>query len=344
MPIVFDSIDDPYGLRQAGSVLGKALMERNLERLRNTRQIESEDRLNQRQVDLENRSQQRKIDDEQRQIAQQLSQNQKLAPYLGQLGHLMGLDQDEVQNLSQALNAGANIDIESFLKNAATAKLQKQQIEATTAGRKRPSIFGATMQKEAVNIVNNAAKVFQLGDDIKRLRELAPNFEGPAGYAHNYFGSKGAAEFNALGLTIMEPVLKIFNPVGALPQQKIQLVKDSFAVKASDTMDQIEGKLNAAERFQKMAQEKANKISELVEEYGGFEEIPDSAWVKYQKDSEKEIDNIIKESRSNSSQSNSNVGSSVDKLPAAKGMEGAEYQDDKGNVYRSNGVKWEKVK
>ncbi len=44
MPITFQSIDDPLGIRGAGSILGQALAQRNLEQLQNRRQLEKEQR------------------------------------------------------------------------------------------------------------------------------------------------------------------------------------------------------------------------------------------------------------------------------------------------------------
>lgn len=61
MPITFESIQDPYGIRSAGTVLGQALMQRNQEQLQNQRQLELEQRGLQNQLGLETRAEERDI-------------------------------------------------------------------------------------------------------------------------------------------------------------------------------------------------------------------------------------------------------------------------------------------
>lgn len=55
MPITFESIKDPYGIRNAGSVLGQAMMQKSQEELQNQRQLELEQRGEQRGINKENR-------------------------------------------------------------------------------------------------------------------------------------------------------------------------------------------------------------------------------------------------------------------------------------------------
>lgn len=56
MPITFQSIDDPFGIRAGGSALGQALMQKNMERLQNQRQLEAEERQAQRMQEAEQRA------------------------------------------------------------------------------------------------------------------------------------------------------------------------------------------------------------------------------------------------------------------------------------------------
>lgn len=56
MPITFQSIEDPLGIRGAGSVLGQALAQRNLEQLQNQRQLDLEKRTESRDIRKEQRA------------------------------------------------------------------------------------------------------------------------------------------------------------------------------------------------------------------------------------------------------------------------------------------------
>ncbi len=62
MPITFNSIDDPYGLREAGSALGQALREKTRESVQNNREIERESRGEKREERQYERNRERAVD------------------------------------------------------------------------------------------------------------------------------------------------------------------------------------------------------------------------------------------------------------------------------------------
>lgn len=145
---------------------------------------------------------------------------------------------------------------------------------------------------EAEEQISKAQSSFQ---NISRMRELAKELKGPIGTAKGFFGTQKAAEFDALGLAGIEPVLKIFNPVGAIPTQKINLIKSQFAPKATDLNTTIQGKLNALERIAKQAEERATNLVNLYDKYDG--NPPSQEMRKFSEQSERILDDLVAKER-----------------------------------------------
>lgn len=122
--------------------------------------------------------------------------------------------------------------------------------------------------KQYVAATEELPKLQNTLSTIKDLRQQAKKISGPSGYIKAFFGSADASEFDATGLSLIEPVLKIFNPVGAIPTQKIDLIRKKFAPNATDTSATINGKLNALERIAKQAQGRAQEKIKLYQQYG----------------------------------------------------------------------------
>jgi len=106
--------------------------------------------------------------------------------------------------------------------------------------------------------------------NVNRIRELSQTLRGPLGYVKAKSGfSKNAEEIDSLGLVLIDPILKVFNPVGAIPTAKINLIKEKYAVKSTDTQQQIDGKLSALERFVNQALQRNNDKIALYEQFDG---------------------------------------------------------------------------
>jgi hypothetical protein len=139
--------------------------------------------------------------------------------------------------------------------------------------------------------------------DIDRIDELAKKLSGPLGYINALTKGAASTEINALGLAALEPVIKIFNPVGAIPTQKINLLKEKFTPTASDLSSTIRGKTNALRRIAKKAEDRSLRQMRLYAEYNGTPPI--DAIVKFNDESAKIFDNILKEESKNVSQNGS---------------------------------------
>ena len=102
--------------------------------------------------------------------------------------------------------------------------------------------------------------------NIDRLKELSKGLAGGTGvqgYAKALIGSADAAEFNERGLLALEPVLKVFNPRGVIPQRKIEMLRDQFAPKASDNRWTIDGKIKGLEALVEQAENHSQMIGKL---------------------------------------------------------------------------------
>jgi hypothetical protein len=79
MPITFESIQDPFGIRGAGSILAQALTQQGLERRQERALIGQEGRQEQALIGKEQRAEQRALGSEQRQREMSLQKGTALA-------------------------------------------------------------------------------------------------------------------------------------------------------------------------------------------------------------------------------------------------------------------------
>lgn len=190
----------------------------------------------------------------------------------------------ELQNLGalqQALQ-GAEYDpsmVQPILQNLI------QQSSANRMKTPPQTPFQKKMDEKRVDFMSetlfNAPHVADSRRSLERLKELSQGLKGIEGYAKAAYGSEDATEFNTLGLAAIEPVIKVFNPRGSIPQAKIEMIKKEFAPRASDNRWTIEGKLKGLENFTKNAEKLQETMKGLYELYG--ENIPMEAILNYEK-------------------------------------------------------------
>jgi hypothetical protein len=183
----------------------------------------------------------------------------------------------QIANLSEG-------ERKEFLKN----KFAPEKKEALSPFAKGRASLGAKKFEEAQTLYEKSK---QATAGINRIEELNKQLGGLGGYFNALRKGGKATELNALGLAALEPVIKIFNPVGAIPTQKIELLKEKFAPKATDFSATIEGKARALKRISKMSEERALKTMQLYAQYDGAP--PVDALLQFNKESEKELDKII---------------------------------------------------
>lgn len=104
--------------------------------------------------------------------------------------------------------------------------------------------------------------------DIERIRELSKDLAGPTGYLKTPFSASGA-ELAALGTSVLKNVIKLFNPVGAIPVAKLNFIKEQHGISKWDTQAQIEGKTKALERYSLAAIDRNEKWLAIMDKYDG---------------------------------------------------------------------------
>jgi len=194
--------------------------------------------------------------------------------------------EDMVNSLGTLQQTLQGMDVDPATIQPIIQDVIKQSAQQRLKPPAKPEVtpFGKKMQEAGAEFLSetmlNIPKVAESRKNIERMRELAKNLRGVSGYAKAAWGSQDATEFNALGLTAIEPVLKVLNPRGVIPQRKIEMIRDLYSPKASDNRWAIEGKIKALESFTESAEELGQVMGALYQMYG--ENIPMEALTQYE--------------------------------------------------------------
>lgn len=218
-------------------------------------------------------------------------------------------------------------DSEATARNVVNKKGGNSQFQKTveTESAKQYVKAKEEIPKLEANLVN-----------LNRINELSQKMRGPGGLVKSISGlSSEASELNNLGLASIEPIIKIFNPVGAIPVAKINIIRDKFAAKAHEPFNKTQGKLSALRRFAQQALDRNEQKVALYEQYEG--KIPKDIEKKFDKDSEKIVDQMIN--------TDVNTGEQIPAdVPDAKKLKGKIITNpETGERLKSDGVSWSKI-
>lgn len=140
------------------------------------------------------------------------------------------------------------------------------------------SQFQKTLSKEHVKQYIEAEKSLVQSQrnlkDLDRVEEL--NKVVGITDAANPF-SEEAAELEALGFGVIEPIVKTFNPTGPIAEKKLAQLKARYGINKWDTKAEIRGKAAALRRYAGYAKDIAAKRIELFKEYNGSPPIGEIA-------------------------------------------------------------------
>ncbi len=223
---------------------------------------------------------------------------QALAAALGYGGGQPGAP-GGVEGAGGGIPAGVNpknvLDVAKFQQ-----KERENALKAANPKKGPQSALDKEKAKIIASAIQNIPHIEQSKANIARIKELKKDLSGYMGIKRlgkAAFGSEDAAEMNALGLATIEPVIKIFNPVGAIPTQKINLIKAQYAVNATDTQRTIDGKINALEKILSIGEKRSKQLLALTEKYG--EDIPTDEFLKFEQGNADAVEKIIKSNLSN---------------------------------------------
>lgn len=159
------------------------------------------------------------------------------------------------------------------IDSTATARSKVAKLDKPKASEK-PSEFEKTLGRE------EAKKLVKLEEDIPKARDALANLDrieslaknelsGPKGFIKAALGTEAATELQSIGLASIEPILKLFNPVGAIPTQKIQLIQKQFQPKPGELLTTTQGKINALRRMGQQALARAEQRANIIRQHKG---------------------------------------------------------------------------
>jgi hypothetical protein len=354
MPITFQSIEDPLGIRGAGSVLGQALAQRNLEQLQNQRQLEGEQRLDTRQLGLEERAQSRKIADEQRMLDLKKKRSQEFAKYAPGLAGIVG--EEEAQALQQMAQAGLIEDPLEYIKSLATAKLSQMNIQNKPIPQ---TVFQKSKDKNFADYLN---KIQESSSAMKNLEREMPELQNAImqndSNLISRWGLARMKQFGVEGPFLNAPQQVITSVVKSAVSQmeqggaKISIPRLKFIEAASPSPEKtreanIAG-YNILNRVVRLAASTGDIVNEIMSENpnisrGELEKKLQESLDEQFKVLEEEGKQLLRQAGVNV-ENNLQEGQTVDQMPSAKDNAGMEITDEKGHIFRSDGKRWKKVK
>lgn len=163
-------------------------------------------------------------------------------------------------------------------------KEQQKLKNATTKQTPFEQKMSAKNADEYIKLTEEIPKLQNTLDDISYARKLSDEL-GLTGVATSALGlSKTGKELEAVSFTLMQPIVKMFNPSGPIAQQKLKMIQDKYVVKGTDAPWTRAAKLDALERFAGQALNRANQRKYLIEQYEG--NPPKDVLQKFDRDSD----------------------------------------------------------
>ncbi len=184
------------------------------------------------------------------------------------------------------LNAYRNADLDIKRDKVKNEANKPQKSEPLTPFEKAKQTQQA---KEYLNAKEEIPKIENSLQNLDRIDELAGQLKGLLGFGKLIPGMSGVpAEMEAMGLAAVEPIVKIFNPVGPIPIQKLKLIQERFAPKPTDSYQTATAKTNALRLFGKQALARAKERVNLMDQYQG--NPPDEILNSFDKESNTMLD------------------------------------------------------
>jgi len=334
MAITFESVKDPYGLGAAGNAIGGAYLQRSLMDLQDSKKREAEERLKKQQVGNS-------------QILGQTLQ-EFMPTEEGQnwdQERIVGFISNALQNgapVNEVLNAVKGIQPNKSSANPAQTPFTKELAKKNAALLTSYTDQGRKA-KEMLNAMEGVDKAIL--DPERSDNFAARTFKSLPGSEITYGGSDQAmvnfskefvTNFSSMSnLRLTDAKLKWLQGVPPAPWK----TKEANLVSAANSKRLLQIQQAYGDISRNLAD---GYLQAGLDVPANFEKLVEDAVEPLRED----IDKMYKMSTENGqSQSNSvEVGATFNKMPNAKEYEGAEITDSKGNKFKSNGVKWSKVK
>lgn len=187
--------------------------------------------------------------------------------------------------------------------------------------------------EEYVQLTKDIPKLNSVLEDVNYAKKLADEM-GVLGIAGSLVNLSGKGkELENVTFTMMEPIVKIFNPSGPIAQAKLKTIQDKYVVKGSDAPWTKKAKLDTIERFTKQALSRATKRMELFQKYDGNPPVKEVE--KFDTDSDTISDAMIDYDLQAEEVK-------LEGMPAPKSFKGKTVTSPDGQKYFSDGTRWVK--
>lgn len=239
----------------------------------------------------------------------------------------LDLPPEKKESLGQTLSQSA---AESLLKDQ--LKPSKKEEKLTPFERK----VQERNAEEYINLTKEIPKIESTLGDIAYARQLSDEL-GISGSVKGALGlSKKAKELEGVSFTLMEPIVKIFNPSGPIAQQKLKMIQDKYVISPSDAPWTKKAKLDALERFSKQALNRAQQKLSLIKQYDG--NPPENVIENFDKESDTISDAMINYDLQGEEASDKDLPKELSQNVAK--FKGQTITSPDGQKYFSDGTRW----
>lgn len=123
---------------------------------------------------------------------------------------------------------------------------------------------------EAAKLRETIAKNRDVVTNLNEIeKQVAENLQGVKGWVKGKIGTESAKIVENLSAASLDGIIKLFNPAGTLPTAKLNWIRETFAIKATDLDTEIKGKVKAMRILATQAIERAELRLKIIEKYHG---------------------------------------------------------------------------
>lgn len=355
MPITFESPKDRFGIGAAGSILGNALMQKNLENLQNQRQLEQEGRQDTRFLGREELQNQRQLEMEQRKIQQQKEMASQKGSILSQAleGADLSTPEGMVAFAQKLTQSGLELDPLDFIKTLSAERIAQNK----PANQPKPSIFQKKEQEAAADWVNQVrdqgVQAQQMLKDLPQLKEAiySPTLENQSFL--NRWGTSLANKAGIGGAIMNDPeqviatygkslVTDLSNLKGLrLTDTKLRWLENAVPA-VGKTPEANKRAYQIVEDLYKVRAAMSGVVDQIIQENGG--EPPPNIQSLVGEQISQVLNDYI-EQQPDFKDGNKKEAQGFDSLPSASEYKGVKIKDNKTDgFYKSDGKTWKKVK
>lgn len=192
-------------------------------------------------------------------------------------------------------------------------------------------------EKNADEYINLSKEIPKLQDSVGTIaeaRKLSKELTGLGMLsAKAGFTTQTGKQLEGLTFPLIEPILKILAPSGAIAKEKLLRTEAKYAILASDPAYLREAKLNALEYYAKQSLNRAQMKMDLIKKYEG--NPPDNVVEKFDRESDT-ISDAMLDFPLTGQEYKGEVPNGVE----ASKFNGKEMEFPDGNTYKSVGGKW----